>query len=93
MKRYEVRNAEDQGLCGLTTSDPVQAVRDRATGTVSIWTESTPPMLQQIGMDPLYEGGLTLVALSAKGTVTRRTPVPVQGEPDPSTVVMPEDDE
>lgn len=92
MIRHEIRNHHDQGLCGLTSNDDVDAVWDLDTGTVSLWTQTRPPMLQQVGIDPLYEGPLDLVALDAQGKEIARVAVPRQGKPFATEVLMPPED-
>lgn len=98
MTAYEVRNADDEPVASLITDKPVKAQHDRATGQVwiaevdSLGRRLAKGRVARVGFDPLADQGLTLVALASTGKVAKRDALTTVGEPDPSTVLMPDDE-
>jgi hypothetical protein len=98
MNRYEIRNQDDQGLCGIVTDRRVKAQHDRAHARV--WVAEADKagrrlahgLEASVGYDPLADPSLVLVVLTMDGAEVSREAILEVGEPDPSTVVMPEDE-
>lgn len=99
VNRWEIRNQDDQGLCGIVTDRGVKAQHDRAHGVTwvaeadSAGRRLAHGLEARVGYDPLADPSLVLVCMTMDGAEVSREAILEVGEPDPSTVVMPPEDE
>lgn len=98
MLRYEVQTADGTPLGGIMSDRRIMAAYDKAQGAVVVAEVDTlgrrlPKGVRwSLGLDPMMEWALVLVVTDKDGQETWRDEVEHRGEPDPSTVRMPEDD-
>jgi hypothetical protein len=98
--RYIVQTEDGQEIATLVALGPVKAIYDRAEGAVWIAQVDTigrrlhKGRRTRVGLDPLANlSPLTLVVETLEGEAIEYRAVPVQGKPDPSEIVMPEEGE
>lgn len=98
MNTYEVRTQDGDGIVGIATDGTAKARLDRATGRLTVGETDKAGRFKaaglrgEVGYDPLAVPPV-LVVLDEQGREVHREEVPEVGHPDPSEVVMPEDED
>lgn len=98
-QRYTIQTEDGREIAALVATGPVKAIYDKAEGAVWIaQVDSLGRRLHKgrrtrVGLDPLANlSPLTLVVETLEGEVVEYRAVSEQGRPDPSEVVMPDDE-